>query len=289
MLKSNDTISTSNYKPFIILLRLMASMPHGMQQFLGKKLGFLLPRLLKKRYRISEINLTLTNQPPETLENHWKSLGISLFETANALFASSTRIEQHLSISNPEVIQGLLDNKENIMLLVPHTTHMLLAGRCLLTKFPTYNIYRPQNNQAFNHFMTKAYTDNGASLINTNDPRGIIGSMKSGVPVWYAPDADLTNKHIFAPFYGVPTSTLIATKKLSDMAKAYIVPLSFIRKDAEYILSFGQPFKLNELSVQEAGARVNRELEALINKAPEQYYWVHKRFKTTPDGKDHYA
>lgn len=279
----------NNYKPLIILLRLMAKLPHSAQQFLGAKLGVLLPKILKKRHRISKINITLTNQPEGTLERHWGSLGISLFETANALFASSKRVKEHLSIANPKVIQELLDKKKNIMLLVPHTTHMLLAGRCLLTKFPTHNIYRPQNNEAFNHFMTKAYTDNGATLLNTNNPRGIITAMKSGAPVWYAPDVDSTNKHTFAPFYGIPTLTLVATKKLSDMAKASIVPLSFIRKGGEYCLTFGEPFDLKDLSPQAAGERVNSELELLINAAPEQYYWVHKRFKTTQDGHNHYA
>lgn len=274
--------------PIIMLLKIMALLPHKAQQRLGRKLGKVLPKILKKRYLISKVNIDLTKQPDGTLDKHWESLGISLFETANALFARSDRLNPRLIINNPEIVQSLMDNGENIMLLVPHTTHMLLAGRCLLTKFPTFNIYRPQNNKAFNHYMTKAYTDNGSTLIKSDNPRGIIKALKSGTPVWYAPDVSQSGKNTFASFYGIPTLTLTSTKKLSDISKAKIVPLSFIRTNGNYTLSFETPFSLADLSQEDAGCKVNNELEKLINKKPEQYYWVHRRFKATKNNKDVY-
>jgi len=266
----------------------MAKIPHKYQQKLGGSIGLFLSKLLKRRYRISKINISLTGQPDGTLDAHWRALGISLFETANALFAPSSKIADQLTIKNMNIVDSLMAKGQNIMLLVPHTTHMLLAGRALLTVFKTNNIYRPQNNKAFNYYLTKSYSDHGANLIDSSDVREIIKSIKSGTPLWYAPDNDLRSKSVFSSFFGIQASTLIATKKLSDMANASIVPLSFIRKNGEYCLSFNEPFKLDNLSEQAAADKVNYELEKLIDKVPEQYYWVHRRFKTTPDNIDVY-
>jgi lauroyl/myristoyl acyltransferase len=266
----------------------MAILPASIQIPIGSFIGIPISKIIKKRFRISKINISMTNQPKGTLKKHWKSLGISLFETANALFASSEKIEKSLIVNNRALIDNLISSESNIMLLVPHTTHMLLAGRALLTVFKTHNIYRPQTNKIFNHFLTTAYTNNGSTLIDANNPREIIRSMKSGTPVWYAPDNDIYSKSVFAPFFGVPTSTLVATQKLAKISNATIVPLSFIRKGNRYVLSFGNGFNLKDLSEFDAATKVNQELEKLINLAPEQYYWVHRRFKTNPDKLDIY-
>ena len=276
------------YNFSMVLLRIMATLPVFIQVPIGSLLGIIISKIIRKRFKISQINILHTNQPPGTLINHWKSLGISLFETANALFASSVKINRTLVVNNKEIIDNLLASKSNIILLVPHTTHMLLAGRALLTIFKTHNIYRPQTNKTFNHFLTTAYTDNGSTLVDANNPREIIRSMKSGFPVWYAPDNDIYSKSVFAPFFGVPTSTLVATQKLAKISNATIVPLSFIRRGNQYVLGFGDGFKLNDLSELGAATKVNQEIEKLINLAPEQYYWVHRRFKTTPDNVDIY-
>jgi len=279
---------TNQHNFATFLLKALSMIPIKAQFLIGKPLGDLLRVILPRRLQVTKVNLKITGHGDDILNRHWDSLGISIFETANALFASNRKISSRLTIKNRNIVDDLIDRGENIMFLVPHTTHMLLAGRSLLTIFKTHNIYRPQNNKSFNHYMTKAYSDNGANLVNSKDVTDIIKALKSGTPVWYAPDQDIAGKQIFAPFFNHPTSTITATKRLATLSKANIVPLSFIRHNDEYILDFSESFTFMNMDEVQAATKVNFELEKLIEKAPDQYYWVHRRFKTTIDGTDLY-
>lgn len=269
----------------ILLLRVMAILPFSAQVFAGKRLGGALKHVLHARLRISKINIAATNQPEGTLSKHWESLGIGMFETANSLFSSEAKIHKLITVRGRNVIDELVNNNENIILLAPHTTHTLLTGRAILTIFNTHNVYRPQNNEMFNHHMTKSYTTNGATLINTNDPKSIIRAIKSKTPVWYAPDHDLPGNNVFVDFFGVQTSTLTSTQKLANITNAKIVPISFIRHNKGYYLEFKPPISMPKSMPPEQAARlINKTIEGLIAPAPDQYYWVHRRFKTRPEG-----
>ena len=127
-----------------------------------------------------------------------------------------------------------------------------------------------------------------AIAISRNDVRGIIKNLRSGHYVWYAPDQDLGRRHsIFVPFFGIPAATLTTTAKLAKSGHALVIPFTQNRlaDGSGYKLTIFPPFSDYPSDDLEADTRrINAFLEEQIIKQPEQYLWVHRRFKTRPEG-----
>jgi len=123
-------------------------------------------------------------------------------------------------------------------------------------------------------------------MIKTKDTRTMMKTIKSGLPIWYAPDQDLGEKNsVFAPFFNIQTATIAATARLAKTPNTVVIPYFFIRTDEGYTMSFDAPLAdyPSSDSVDNA-TRTNQILHDQILKAPEQYLWIHKRFKTRPNG-----
>jgi lauroyl/myristoyl acyltransferase len=106
------------------------------------------------------------------------------------------------------------------------------------------------------------------------------------LPIWYAPDQDLGEKNsVFAPFFNIQTATIAATARLAKTPNTVVIPYFFIRTDEGYTMSFDAPLAdyPSSDSVDNA-TRTNQILHDQILKAPEQYLWIHRRFKTRPNG-----
>ena len=167
---------------------------------------------------------------------------------------------------------------------------LMLGSRALLIKHTIANIYRPQNNQLFDKVMVKGYIKNGAVMIKNTDTRSIMKAINNSLPIWYAPDQDLgINNSIFAPFFGIQTATATATARLAKNINTRVMPYSFYRTKQGYVMSFDKPLKNYPSgdAIKDA-SKTNQILEKQILKNPEQYLWVHRRFKTRPDGEKNF-
>jgi KDO2-lipid IV(A) lauroyltransferase len=126
-------------------------------------------------------------------------------------------------------------------------------------------------------------------MIDRSDFRSVIRALKRNEIVWYAPDQDFGPKHsVYAPFFGVNAATTPATAKLSKLSKSPVILLSHHRTtDGTYILCL-HPRVENFPLVDdvESATRINQEIEKGISYQPAQYMWVHRRFKTHPNGKN---
>jgi len=166
----------------------------------------------------------------------------------------------------------------------------MLGSRALLLKHTIANIYRPQNNKLFDQAMVKGYKKHGAVMIKSTDTRSIIKTINNSLPIWYAPDQDLGEKNsVFAPLFGIQTATASATSRLAKNNDTRVIPYSFIRTKEGYEMSFEKPllnFPSNN-SVDDA-TTTNMILEKQIKKTPEQYLWIHRRFKTRPEGAENF-
>jgi len=169
-----------------------------------------------------------------------------------------------------------------------YATHV--GSRALLINHTIANIYRPQNNKLFDQAMVKGYKKNGAVMIKSTDTRSIIKAINNSLPIWYAPDQDLgENNSVFAPLFGIQTATASATARLSKNNKTRVIPYSFIRTSKGYEMSFEKPlsgFPSNDPIID--ATITNKILEKQINKNPEQYLWIHRRFKTRPEGAENF-
>ncbi len=274
------------------LMKLGAKLPFHVQIFLGKVAGKLLYLLLGKFRKIAFINISHCfvkknkSEVTSLVKQNFESIGIALFETANAYFATDRKIENLTTVIDEHYLLDALAKKRNIILLSAHFMPLMMGGRALLLRHQIANVYRPQNNLLFDQFMRQAYENRGAKMIKTKDMRGVIKAIKSKIPVWYAPDQDLGVKNsVFAPFFNIQTATVSTTARLANIANTVVIPYFFIRTAQGYQMNFKPPLASYPSADEIANAsQTNQILQAQILKNPEQYLWIHRRFKTRPDG-----
>ena len=280
----------------ILLMRIAVFIPFQFQVILGKVIGKLIYPFMKKLRETAYSNISNCfpekKQPQVTLlvKQHFDAIGISLFETANAYYGSDRKIKKLLSINNKHFFSDALKDEGGIILLCSHFMPLMLGSRALLLENTIANIYRPQNNKLFDKVMVKGYTKNGAVMIKSKDTRSILKAIKNSLPIWYAPDQDLgINNSVFAPLFGIETATASATARLAKNNNTRVIPYSFIRTKHGYEMSFDKPIKNYPSNdpIKDA-TTTNRILENQIIKAPEQYLWIHRRFKTRPNGQENF-
>lgn len=275
----------------ILLMRVGVFIPFKAQVFIGKIIGNLLYPFMSRFRSIAYTNISncfpnkKQSQVNTLVKRHFEAIGVSLFETANAYYGSDNKISKLLTISNEQLFKDALKEEGGIILLCSHFMPLMLGSRALLLNHTIANIYRPQNNKLFDRIMVKGYKKNGAVMIKSTDTRSIIKAINNSLPIWYAPDQDLgKNNSVFAPFFGIQTATASATSRLAKNNNTRVIPYSFIRTKNGYSMSFEKPisnYPSND-PVQDATV-VNKILEKQIKKSPEQYLWVHRRFKTRPN------
>ena len=280
----------------ILLMRIAVFIPFQFQVILGKVIGKLIYPFMKKLRETAYSNISNCfpekKQPQVTLlvKQHFDAIGISLFETANAYYGSDRKIKKLLSINNKHFFSDALKDEGGIILLCSHFMPLMLGSRALLLENTIANVYRPQNNKLFDKAMVKGYTKNGAVMIKSKDTRSILKAIKNSLPIWYAPDQDLgINNSVFAPLFGIETATASATARLAKNNNTRVIPYSFIRTKHGYEMSFDKPIKNYPSNdpIKDA-TTTNKILENQIIKAPEQYLWIHRRFKTRPDGQENF-
>jgi KDO2-lipid IV(A) lauroyltransferase len=280
----------------ILLMRIGVFIPFSAQVFIGKFIGKAIYPFMSKWRSTAYSNIShcfpekKQAQVNTLVKNHFEAIGISLFETANAYYASDKKINKLLTINKEQYFTDALKQEGGIIILCAHFMPLMLGSRALLINHTIANIYRPQNNKLFDQAMVKGYKKNGAVMIKSTDTRSIIKAINNSLPIWYAPDQDLgENNSVFAPLFGIQTATASATARLSKNNKTRVIPYSFIRTSKGYEMSFEKPlsgFPSNDPIID--ATITNKILEKQINKNPEQYLWIHRRFKTRPEGAENF-
>jgi len=276
----------------ILLMRIGVLIPFSAQVIIGKFIGKAIYPFMPKLRSIAYSNISHCFPEKKQLQvntlvkRHFEAVGISLFETANAYYASDKKINKLLTIKDNHFFTDALKQEGGIILLCAHFMPLMLGSRALLLNHTIANIYRPQNNKLFDQAMVKGYKKHGAVMIKSTDTRSIIKAINNSLPIWYAPDQDLGEKNsIFAPLFGIQTATASATSRLAKNNNTRVIPYSFIRTTKGYEMLFEKPllgFPSNDPIVD--ATTTNKILEKQINKSPEQYLWIHRRFKTRPEG-----
>jgi lipid A biosynthesis lauroyl/palmitoleoyl acyltransferase len=274
------------------LMKLGAKLPFSVQVMIGKIMGMALYPLLSRFRKIAFINISrcFPNKNKSEVEmlvrQNFEALGISIFEIANAYFATDEKIMSMLSIHNEHYLTQAIENKQSVILLSAHFMPLMLGGRALLLKHHIANIYRPQNNLLFDEVMRERFVSHGATMIKTKDVKSLLKAIKNKLPIWYAPDQDLgADKCIFAPFFGIQTATVSATARLAKNENTVVIPFFFNRTESGYSMNFEAPIEnYPNADATISATMTNQILEAQILKYPDQYLWIHKRFKTRPEG-----
>ncbi|MGA7801373.1 MAG: LpxL/LpxP family Kdo(2)-lipid IV(A) lauroyl/palmitoleoyl acyltransferase [Gammaproteobacteria bacterium] len=276
------------------LMWCLAQLPFAWQLGIGRAIGTLLERVSPRRRHIAAVNLALCF-PDSTeaerralLHGHFQSLGIGVVETAMSWWTPEHRLREHARIEGLEHLQRAHDAGKGVILLSGHFTTLEIGGRLLALHAPFHVHYREHKNPVFDAVMKRAREARFEKAIPRGNMRAMVRSLKDNTAVWYAPDQNYGAEHsVFVPFFGVPAATITATSRLARMTGAAVVPFFQER------LPDTQGYRLTLLPALEDfptgdddadARRVNAIIEEAILRAPAQYLWTHRRFKTRPPG-----
>jgi KDO2-lipid IV(A) lauroyltransferase len=278
------------------LMWLIAKLPFRLQMALGSITGFCMYFLFRQRRHIAEVNLQLCfpeksdAERKRILRRQFDSVGKGLLETALAWWSSDAHFDGRHRIEGLEHLDHALAENKGVILLSGHFTTLEVGGRILSHHRPFAVMYREHKNPLYEHIMRHHRKVHFKDAIPRTDVRRCVRALKQGMPLWYAPDQDYGRKHsVFAPFFGIQAASITATARFARLSGASVVPFfpERLADGSGYVLHL-YPAIENFPSDDDVvdATRINRIIEKEVRKYPEQYLWVHRRFKTRPKGED---
>lgn len=272
--------------------RMLTLLPWPAQRGLAWLLGGLIYRVVPIRRQVVEVNLRLCFPEKSPAERralaraHYHSLALGVFETCTGWWAPTRRLPRH-RIDGAEHLDRAIAHGKGVILLTAHFTTLELCARMMNERFALAVLYRDPNNPVVAAEMRVQRERHVKTAVHFDDLKGLIRTLRSGQAIWYAPDQGKRTKQTeILPFFGVPAITNTATSKLAAMTGALVVPYFARREpDGSYTLTLLPP--LENFPTADAAAdavRINQLIEQHIRFAPEQYFWVHKRFKARGAG-----
>ena len=282
------------------LLRLLALLPFAAIVWFGRLLGALLRHLPIRFVCTARRNLELClpelseGEREKLLNAHFASLGIALLEIPFAWWSSPARLEKLLHIEGVEHLRAAQSRERGVILLTAHFTSMEMAGRALLFVTPVGFLYRETKNEVLAYALKRFRVGYGGHPIPKDDIRAFISALRRNECVWYAPDQSYRKKGAeMVPLFGIPAATNTLTSRLARMTGATVLPYFFQRLPGTrgYLAVIHPPLENFPSECAAADTeRFNHMIEAQVRRAPEQYLWIHRRFKgLTDDYPDYYG
>ena len=284
---------------FLYLIQLL---PFAAIQKLADAIGSLAYYAVVPRRRIGEINLRLCfpelseKQRKTLLKRHFRHMAKLILEYGLYWYGSAERLKSLVRYQDKHHLNNELAAGNKVILLYPHFTAFELAVYALNQDVPLTSMYSHQKNPVLDQQILRGrHRYNNVFLIGrTEGLRAIIKHLRADpAPFLYLPDQDFGRKDsIFADFFGIPTATIAGLSRIAALTQAKVVPAIPIRQPNGHVTLRFYPAWENFPSedVQADVQRMNDFIEERVREQPEQYFWLHKRFKTRPEGSpDFYA
>ncbi|HEY1491527.1 MAG TPA: LpxL/LpxP family Kdo(2)-lipid IV(A) lauroyl/palmitoleoyl acyltransferase, partial [Steroidobacteraceae bacterium] len=282
------------------LLRLLVLLPYPALCLVGRTLGALMLRLPLRFAAVARRNIDMCLPELDAaarkrlLAEHFASLGMGLVEAPLAWWGTPARMARLIRTEGAEHVHAALARGRGALLLTGHFTLLELAGRAVAMITRTGFLYRPPKNEVLAYTLGKLRCRYGGHAIPRDDIRGFISALKSNEAVWYAPDQSFRKKGAqMVPMFGIPAATNTFTSRLAQLTGAPVLPYFLQRLPGSqgYLTTIYPPLENFPTDDPVADAeRFNHMIEAQVRRAPEQYLWIHRRFKgLSADYPDFYA
>ena len=269
-------------------LHVLTLLPIKIQLFLGGQLGSILLFISPQRKNITQINLQLCFPEKTQIELEkmvkevFKDIGKGLIETGIAWWKSDRFIDK--LITKKTDFEHLDSNNEGCLILLKHSTHAELDIRIISRLLRVGGMYKTQTNKVMNYLMIKARNKYLIGTVTNRQTRRGLKWLRNGLKFLYAADQDYGTKGSeFVPFFGIQAATITLP---SDLFKkgTRVYFFNVIRVNSSYEIT------LSEFSQQTDKDGFLNEMNNFYQKAiletPTQYFWMHRRFKTRPEGEE---
>lgn len=296
--KNSENIYALQYWPTWLglgLLRLLSIFPLRVLHWLGGGIGLAVFHLHKSRRRIAYTNLKscFPEQDDSTLwlwvKNNFRHIGRGVMCTGFNWYGSGHRLDRLCQAEGREIIDGLIAEQRRVILLAPHFIALEPGGMWISRQYPTISMYQIAKNRCTDHAIRKGRTRYGGELYERGGAmRTLVRRIRQGRLFYYLPDQDPGRREgVFVPFFGIQTATFPTLSRFARMSNAVVVPV--VTRQLEHgqgwCIRFYPPIENFPGSDEiEDTERMNAVIEALIRELPDQYFWVHKRFKSRPEG-----
>ena len=274
------------------LMWFLDKLPWSFKRALASGLAWLVWYFFPVRRHIVLVNLQLCFPEKSEAERralaraHYGSLALGLFEVCAGWWARTDELPPH-RIVGLEHLHSALAKGRGALLLTAHFTTLEIGGRLMSESHRMGGLYRDPNNPVVAHLMRGQRARHMSPAVHFDDLRGLVRGLRGNAAIWYAPDQGKRSRSSeILPFFGVPAITNTATSKIAEMTGAAIVPF-FAKREADQSYTLSLLPALENFPTADAAAdavRINLLIEDRVRLAPEQYFWVHKRFKARGPG-----
>ncbi len=279
----------------LALLRPVVYLPYSWQNAIGKGLGRLAYLFVKKRRHIASVNIDICfpdldeRQREAMLKSHFESVGMAITDTVLCWWGSDRKLRSICRFRGVECLERARKGGRGVLLSSGHFTSVELMTRLLSLHVPGLRLfYRPNNNPLINAIQYAAYIRNSVQFVNHTDTRTMLRGLKQGQVFYYLPDQDYHGKlSAFVSFFGYPAATTTGASQITRLSGAAVVP--FFPKRIAGAAYFEMTF-YPELDGFPCGDEIKDTqslmsvLEGMVREVPEQYLWIHRRFKSRPQG-----
>ncbi len=278
----------------VALIWLLGKLPRALGRVLIRPVGPLAYRVMRHRRQIARRNIEMCFPDKNEVEHEsilrgsFRSLARMLIETAWCWSSPPDSLKNITSVEGLEHLQDAEESGQGVLVLTFHSTCMEMGGFILCDKTRAGALYRPLKSPVIEWYQNRCRKRYCGELIKKNRPRGAIRLLREGGVLWYAPDQDFGREQSeFAPFFGIQTATLLATHRLPVLTGCAVIPMfpRLDEKTGNYIISLMpamEGFPSDDVTADLT--RINAIMEEQIRSVPEQYWWIHRRFKTRPPG-----
>jgi KDO2-lipid IV(A) lauroyltransferase len=275
-----------------VVIRGLAALPPQLGIRIGAILGWCLYWVAASRRQVCARNIGVCFSELTPVEQQRRvrqcfvEHGIGLVETAWAWHRPVNFIADRLDITGQDLIETAMQDGRGVLLLCPHYSMLDLVAPIVFHSVGRFVIsYRPNDNVEFDREVVRGRSRFG-DLVHVRSIRDIVKRLKAGELVWFGPDQDMGLRGVvFAPFFGRPASTVTTPARLARMSGATTLFLDVHRTRDRYVVQFrAMPEDYPSQDELVNASALNQMIEAALSDQPAQYMWMHKRFKTNPDG-----
>jgi KDO2-lipid IV(A) lauroyltransferase len=282
------------------LLRLVCLLPRHAALGIGRFFGRLAERLAGDRKAVARRNIELCFPDLSTAERdalatrHFEALGMMLVEMGLGRWASDAAQVKMARLDGLEHLNAALNRGKGVILLSAHFTTLEISGRVLAMNCPPFDaVFRKNRSEFITELQRTGRERSAADTIEKRDIKKMVRRLREGRAVWYAPDQSYDRKGSeVISFFGIPSMHTTATSTLARLGDAVTLPF-FPRRmpDGSYVHTILPP--LADFPSDDPARDTEQYvavLEEHIRRCPEQYFWVHRKFKSLPDSyPDYYA
>ncbi len=273
---------------------LLSKIPGALQRSLSRGLARLLIKVRSSRTKTIRRNIELcfpdlsAQQQLELAEKNLASTILLLFDLLDLIWGDPAGIEQRGELHGEEHLRKAIDSGKPLIILAGHFNGFVLGFARLAQLLPYHVVYRRMDNPVLEaQLYQRATRKHAITSIHRKEITHMLTQLKDNGVVVIVPDQDFGKKRsIFIPFFGIQAATITAIPQYAAIAGANVLTLNnFREKDGRYRVEI-EPVLENFPSGDDVAdtERWSEWLEQSVRQQPEDYFWLHKRFKTRPEG-----